>query len=55
MTPKKRIGLIVDRAHGDVEPDTNPSFLYQPKAPCGMLWWRQFTLNIFNRYPAAAE
>ena len=38
--PEKKIGLICDEwgTWYDVEPGTNPGFLYQ-RVPCVMLWW----------------
>ncbi len=49
--PKKRIGLIVDEwgAWYDVEPGTNPGFLYQQNTMRDALV-AAITLNIFNRH-----
>lgn len=49
--PDKKIGLIVDEwgAWHDVEPDTNPGFLYQQNTLRDALV-AAVTLNIFNRH-----
>ncbi len=49
--PKKRVGLIVDEWGGwyDVEPDTNPGFLYQQNTMRDALI-AGITLNIFNKH-----
>lgn len=49
--PQKRIGLIVDEwgVWHDVEPGTNPGFLYQQNTLCDALV-AGVTLNIFNNH-----
>lgn len=49
--PEKRVGLVVDEwgTWFDVEPDTNPAFLYQQNTMRDALV-AAITLNIFNRH-----
>jgi alpha-L-arabinofuranosidase len=49
--PQKRVGLVVDEwgAWHDVEPGTNPGFLYQQNSLCDALV-AGTTLNIFNNH-----
>ncbi len=49
--PKKKVGMIVDEwgAWYDVEPDTNPGFLYQQNTVRDALV-AAITLNIFNKH-----